>query len=44
MAAAAAGRALCYFTFDDTKLMEELYEMHRFITEKEMRICEYLLN
>ncbi|XP_052262139.1 poly(ADP-ribose) glycohydrolase-like [Dreissena polymorpha] len=32
MAAAKAGRDLCYFTFDDVKLRDDIYELHKYLT------------
>ncbi|XP_048419424.1 poly(ADP-ribose) glycohydrolase isoform X2 [Stegostoma tigrinum] len=38
MAAAEAGRDVVYFTFGDRELMIEIYEMHKFLTEKEQTV------
>uniref|UniRef100_H2YY80 poly(ADP-ribose) glycohydrolase n=1 Tax=Ciona savignyi TaxID=51511 RepID=H2YY80_CIOSA len=40
MAAAVAGRDLCYFTFNDEDLMEDLREMHLFIKQHKMPVCD----
>ena len=41
MAAAEAKRDVCYFTFDERQLRDELYEMHKYLTEKEFGICKW---
>ena len=41
MAAAESGRDLCYFTFQDPGHMDELYEMHQFLVEKDCTVGEY---
>ncbi|XP_041364453.1 poly(ADP-ribose) glycohydrolase-like isoform X2 [Gigantopelta aegis] len=33
-AAAAARRDVCYFTFEDENLVDELYEIHKYLTEE----------
>ena len=38
MAASKARRDLCYFTFDDEALRDELYNIHKFLTEKNLTI------
>ncbi|XP_038639175.1 poly(ADP-ribose) glycohydrolase isoform X2 [Scyliorhinus canicula] len=38
MAAAEAGRDVVYFTFGDRELMTEIYEMHKFLIEKEQTV------
>ncbi|XP_041032188.1 poly(ADP-ribose) glycohydrolase isoform X2 [Carcharodon carcharias] len=38
MAAAEAGRDVVYFTFGDRELMTEIYDMHKFLTEKEQTV------
>ncbi|XP_048472210.1 poly(ADP-ribose) glycohydrolase isoform X3 [Rhincodon typus] len=38
MAAAEAGRDVVYFTFGDRELMMEIYEMHKFLIEKEQTV------
>ncbi|XP_078055642.1 poly(ADP-ribose) glycohydrolase isoform X2 [Mustelus asterias] len=38
MAATEAGRDVVYFTFGDRELMTEIYEMHRFLIEKEQTV------
>nr|XP_002124980.3 poly(ADP-ribose) glycohydrolase [Ciona intestinalis] len=40
MAAATVGRDLCYFTFNDRELMQQLHEMHSFIKENKMRVSD----
>ena len=40
MAAATVGRDLCYFTFNDEELMQQLHEMHSFIKENKMRVSK----
>ncbi|XP_067828626.1 poly(ADP-ribose) glycohydrolase isoform X2 [Heptranchias perlo] len=45
MAAAEAGRDVVYFTFGDRELMIEIYDMHKFLIEKEQtvgHICKLL--
>lgn len=41
MAAAEAKRDMCYFTFNDYGLRDEVYKMHKFIRDKELACCEY---
>lgn len=36
MAAARAGRDLCYFTFDDEKLRDQIFEIHKFLTSEQL--------
>ncbi|WAQ96761.1 PARG-like protein [Mya arenaria] len=36
MAGARAGRDLCYFTFDDLQLRDDLYEIHKYLTSENM--------
>ncbi|CAK8672410.1 poly(ADP-ribose) glycohydrolase-like isoform X2 [Clavelina lepadiformis] len=38
MAAAAVGRDLCYFSFHDSQLMSDLFEMYTFIKSKKLSI------
>ncbi len=38
MAAAEAKRDLCYFTFDDADLRDDLHKMHQFIKEKQLSV------
>ncbi|XP_028983377.1 poly(ADP-ribose) glycohydrolase [Betta splendens] len=38
MAAAEAGRDVAYFTFGDAQLMRDVYEMHSFLTEKQITV------
>ena len=40
MAAAEARRDVCYFTFGDTNLCEELIGVHRFIVDKQLSVGE----
>ncbi len=41
MAAAVARRDLCYFTFDDANLRDDLHEMHNFLNEKKLTVSKY---
>lgn len=41
MAAAVAKRDVCYFTFDDADLRDDLHKMHEFLTDKNLSISEY---
>ncbi|XP_067876663.1 poly(ADP-ribose) glycohydrolase [Heterodontus francisci] len=38
MAAAEAGRDVVYFTFGDRELMSDIYDMHKFLIEKEQTV------
>ncbi|ESP04028.1 hypothetical protein LOTGIDRAFT_110075, partial [Lottia gigantea] len=38
MAASAAKRDVCYFTFGDDKLTEDIYDIHKFLRESEIEI------
>ncbi|KAF7655915.1 hypothetical protein LDENG_00048490 [Lucifuga dentata] len=38
MAAAEAGRDVAYFTFGDAQLMRDVYEMHTFLTERQITV------
>lgn len=38
MAAAEAGRDVAYFTFGDAQLMRDAYEMHAFLTERQVTV------
>ena len=40
MAAAVARRDLCYFTFDDADLRDDLHKMHEFLNEKKLLVSE----
>ncbi|XP_030059148.1 poly(ADP-ribose) glycohydrolase isoform X2 [Microcaecilia unicolor] len=40
MAAAEAGRDVVYFTFGDSELMREIYNMHTFLTERGQTIAD----
>ena len=42
MAAAVAGRDVCYFTFDDADLRDDLHEMHSFICDKNLSVSKCL--
>ena len=44
MAAAVAKRDLCYFTFDDADLRDDLNKMHEFLNEKKLSVSKYLLH
>ncbi|KAM9809269.1 poly(ADP-ribose) glycohydrolase [Syngnathus typhle] len=38
MAAAEAGRDMAYFTFGDASLMRDVYDMHTFLTERQVTV------
>lgn len=38
MAAAEAGRDVAYFTFGDAQLMRDVYEIHSFLTDKQVTV------
>lgn len=38
LAAAESGRAVAYYTFGDSELMESLHEMHQFLIEKNFSV------
>lgn len=38
MAAAEAGRDMAYFTFGDAQLMRDVYEIHTFLTDKQVTV------
>ena len=40
MAAAEAGRDVCYFTFNDSKLVSDLYDMHKYIIDHRITVGE----
>ena len=40
MAAAEAQRDVCYFTFDDADLRDDLHEMNQFLSERQLALSE----
>ncbi|XP_034049721.1 poly(ADP-ribose) glycohydrolase-like isoform X2 [Thalassophryne amazonica] len=40
LAAAEAGRDVAYFTFGDSQLMTDVHNMHRFLTQRSVRVGE----
>lgn len=38
LAAAEAGRDVAYFTFGDSKLMTDVYNMHSFLTQRKISV------
>ena len=41
MSAAAAKRDVCFFTFQDSTLRDDLYDVHTFISKKNLSVCKY---
>lgn len=41
MAAAESGRDVVYFTFDDARLMNKIFEMYEFLKENKMTVGKY---
>ena len=40
MAAAVVRRDLCYFTFDDADLRDDLHKMHEFLNDRKLSVSE----
>ena len=40
MAAAQANRDVCYFTCKNRRLRDELYNMHKYLTDKGLSVCK----
>ena len=41
MAAAQANRDVCYFTCKNRQLRDELYNMHKYLTDKGLSVCKW---
>ena len=41
MAAAVAERDVCYFTYKDNKLTQDIYDIHQLITERGLTVGMY---
>ena len=44
MAASEAKRDVCYFTFQDTKLVQDLYDVHSLLCQHNKTVGMYCLN
>lgn len=42
MAASAAGRGIKYYTFNDSKLADELTRMHKLIVDWQVQVGKYV--